>query len=66
MRWKLNTLGNARSDEHTALLAEGDDVYGPETVLVDWYGAEDAEVCSLCRSWLDCIGLMTGGGCRTR
>lgn len=45
----LITLHDAQSDpthadENSALLADGEDEFGSRTLLVDWYGADDAEV----------------------
>lgn len=46
---RLITLHDAQSDpthgdENSALLANGEDHFGSQTLLVDWYSADDAEV----------------------
>lgn len=50
---RLITLHEARSDpnhadENSALLADGEDEFGSQTLLVDWYSADDAEVGVFC------------------
>lgn len=45
----LITLQDARhdphhADENSALLADGEDHFGPKTLLVDWYDDDDSEV----------------------
>lgn len=46
---RLITLQDAQfdpshADENSALLANGEDQFGSETLLVDWYSVDDAEV----------------------
>lgn len=45
----LTTLQDAQSnathtDENSALLASGEDAFGSQTLLVDWYSVDDADV----------------------
>ena len=51
----LRTIHNeqahaAEADENTRLLTDGEETYGAETLVVDWYSANDPDVSMLVRA----------------